>query len=332
MKRSIGAVLVLAVAFAASACGSSRVTSGPLTRVSANSVVQSRVIENGAVRCTATVLTNPVAVGDELGDTRVAFTFRNLSKHTVYFGAGGPEGTAIVRSPDGTTYDPLWEIEHSPGGVYGSTPIQPGATTTAKVSFPAVSWEGPLRITPSCAGTKLLPVRVPVTSPGIPRSSRAAVADVVAATGHLLDHCHPSVPGVPVVGEIVPPSGNLRSFRARCSVSLRREQGFYVAQLLVVNPPDRQGVRILPTYEQVRQPDIWGRNTATIAWKFVVTRSGATPIDDFSGTTAAAHWVWTRPSDAGDGVPLCGPESSGSSEPHSPDVYFLSSRCAPQKK
>ena len=81
-------------------------------------------------------------------------------------------------------------------------------------------------------------------SPGLPASATEAVNDVVAATGHLLDHCRPSTSGVAVVGRIDPPSGDAPPLQARCSIDLQKRRGFYDAQVLVVTPPDLQGVHV----------------------------------------------------------------------------------------
>src|ERR1700740_1243982 len=113
MKRLLAAA-ALGIALVASACASSH------ARVSSSRTVsESAVIEDGTVRCTATVLTTPVEAGYALGTARVGFTLHNLTKRKVQLVAGWQEGSAVVSSPDGTTYDPLWEIEHSPGGIVG---------------------------------------------------------------------------------------------------------------------------------------------------------------------------------------------------------------------
>src|SRR5262249_42712389 len=117
----------VALTLTASACGSSRTNAGPLTRVSSNRVSESTLIEDGTVRCTVTVSTTPIQAGYELGDTRVVFTFHNISDHRVFLQA--QTGSAILKSPDGTTYDPLWEAKHGPSGPVGSLRILRGATT-----------------------------------------------------------------------------------------------------------------------------------------------------------------------------------------------------------
>jgi hypothetical protein len=111
-------------------------------------------------------------------------------------------------------------------------------------------------------------------------------------------------------------------------VTLHPEHGFYVAQLRVVTPTDLHGVRILPTYYEVREPQdqIAHRTTEVIAWEFVVTRRGATPIVYFVGTTAKWHQIWADPGEI-TAHTWCG-GSSGELSPHGrPDFLFLSSDC-----
>jgi hypothetical protein len=111
-------------------------------------------------------------------------------------------------------------------------------------------------------------------------------------------------------------------------VTLRRKRGFYVAQVLVVTPPDLRGVRVLPTYYAAVHPDTPNRNTEDIAWEFVVTRSGATPIANFTGTTATRHRIWA-PVGEDTSNTWCG-GSEGQSNPHPngrPAVGFLTSDC-----
>src|SRR5581483_872065 len=96
-----------------------------------------------------------------------------------------------------------------------------------------VRWRGPLRITPGCGGTALPAMQVGVTAPGPPPAEGKAVADVVAAAGHLLDHCRPARAGVPVQGRIEPPSGDAPPMAATCSVTVRDEGSFLLAQALI---------------------------------------------------------------------------------------------------
>jgi hypothetical protein len=123
---------------------------------------------------------------------------------------------------------------------------------------------------------------VRVTSSGPPTDASAAVADVVAATGGLLDQCRPQTPGVPVEGQIDAPSGSVPPMSAQCSVSIGSEGRFSVAQLFVVTPGGPGLVELWPPYETLWQPGLPAPTLTApyeaIAWQFVVTRDGATPV------------------------------------------------------
>jgi hypothetical protein len=324
MRSVIGAVLLVAVVFAAPACGSSHPTNSP---PSGNPTVSSTgPMLGGTVQCTATLKT-PVQAGHDLG---VVFTFHNVSKHTekVSLAYGGM--WVLVKSPDGTTYDSRVPLEDVPGPYIPPTPIAPGATKTEALRNLRVRWGGPLRITPGCGLSALRPIRVAVASPGLPKSQSAALNEVVSATGHLLDHCRPTAPGVSVVGRIDPPSGNAPPLQARCSVSLRREHGFYVAQVLIVTPPNLHGVRVEEPYEGLSGTNAENRNTEAIAWQFVVTRNGGTSINSAEqDTTVAADrmtpdWTWTGSRWEGPGGSRCGGSGGGSGGVDGPDISFVS--------
>ena len=306
MKLSLGAALLAAIALAASACGTSHPITPPRT------VHSSGFMLDGAVRCTATI-TTPAEAGRGLD---VVFRFHNVSKRTVKVDLVYGGMWILVKSPDGTRYDSRVPFEALSGPDI-PIPIAPGETKTEPLGYLAVHWEGPLRITPGCGLTTLRPVRVVVTSPGVPVSDSAAVRDIVAASGHLLDHCRPRTPGVSVVGQIYPPSGNAPPMDARCSVSLRREQGFDVAQVLILTPPNLQGVHVDRTYEALTGINRRNSNTEAIGWRFVVTRNGATPVDSVeadtsrSGPGMAPHWNWTGSKWEGPGGSHCGDVESG---------------------
>ena len=324
MKLSLGAALLTAAVLAASACGSGRPTGSPPT--SGSTVSSSRLILGGTVRCTAT-LTTPVQAGHELG---IVFRFHNVSERTVKVQLGYGGMWVVVTSPNGTTYDTRIPLENEPGPYISPTPIAPGATETRRVPYLRVRWEGPLRITPGCGLTALRTVRVVVTSPGLTASESAALQDVVVATGHLLNHCRPRTAGVPVVGRIDPPSGNWPPLQARCSISLRRELGFYLAQVLVLTPPNLRGVPVDPTYEALTTPNVRNRNTQVIAWQFVVTRQGATSVYSAenetgrSGGGRAPDWTWSSSGPRRSGDSQCGFSGGGFGGLDGPDVYFLS--------
>src|SRR5947209_7410720 len=174
MKVSLGAVLLAALVLVV-ACGSSRTASGPPTN--GRTVSSTGLMLDGTVRCTATV-TTPAQAGHELG---ITFTFHNVSKRTAKVDLAYGGMWVLVTSPDGTAYDTRVLFENVSGYI-PPTPIAPGETKTAPLRFVRVRWEGPLRVRPGCGLSVLHPVRVTVTSPGLPASENAALNKVVAAT------------------------------------------------------------------------------------------------------------------------------------------------------
>lgn len=257
MKHALGAGL-LVVALAASACAS---TGRAPTSTNAG---PSALIFNGRIRCSASIGA-PAKVGHAL---RVRFRFRNISADPVVvdFVHEGPSLT--IKDSDGKTYE-----TPTAGGGYGPIPtkIAPGETAVRTVPGLRVVWSGPLQITPGCNKAKLPAVRVPVAATAAPASGRAAVAAVVAASGHLLDKCRPEVPGIAVDGILEVRHRDSATTPARCSVRLTRERGFYRAQELVVTPSSLR-VRM-----QDGEPS-WRRRNAyaqVLARDFVVTRDRA---------------------------------------------------------
>jgi hypothetical protein len=316
MKLAVGAAALAAIALAASACGSATST-----------VTSTGLMLDGTVQCTAT-LPASVEAGHELD---AAFRFHNVSKRTVKVDLLYGGMWLLVRSPDGTTYDTRIPWEHSTPPPR-PTSIAPGETETETLrDLGRVRWEGPLRITPGCGLSALRPVRVTVTSPGLPASETAAVKEVVAASGHLLDHCRPRTSGVSVVGRIDPPSGTWPPMQARCSISLRRERDFYSAQVLVLTPPDLRGARVDPTYDAItRSGDVRNANTQVLAWEFVVTRDGATSVYSAENETSrpgggrSPDWIWSSPGPQRSGDSQCGFSGGGFGALDGPDVYFVS--------
>jgi hypothetical protein len=134
----------------------------------------------------------------------------------------------------------------------------------------------------------------------------AAVSEVVGASGHLLDHCRPQTPGIPVYGQIYPPSGDAPPLSAQCSVSLESEGRFWMAQVLVLTPPGLPGVVVQQPYELLAPPYYpFSAPPATpppweaIAWQFVVTRDGARSVaaamadgSNGSPTQMEPSWTW----------------------------------------
>lgn len=324
MKLVLGAAVLAAIALAASACGSSHPTSG---LPPSGTVSSSRLILGGAVRCTATV-TTPVQVGDKLG---VSIRFENVSTRTVDVHPGYGGIWVVVTSPDGTSYDTRVPWENASGPPPAPIPLRPGASATRQLRPELrVRWEGPLSVTPGCEMSAAPPVRVAVTSPGPAESATAAVRAVVAAAGHLLDNCRPSEPGIAVVGRIDAPSGDAPPMQARCSVDLRRQSGFYDAQVLVLTPPDLPGVHVQRPYETLSGTSVRNENTQALAWEFVVTGQGATSVDSASYETTRPRdamtpdWLWgsSGPTKAGD--VRCGGSGVTSGNGNGPAVWFVS--------
>jgi hypothetical protein len=333
MNRFAGSAVIVPTAFALAACASGhRIDTPPpattprAQQTAATHASSSRLILHRQIRCTATV-TTPAQAGRALD---VSFAFHNLSRRTVNVALGYGGYWLIVKSSDGTTYDTRVPLEHEFGPFIAPTPIKPGETETRTLSYLRVRWSGPLRITPGCGTSELPALRVAVTSPGLPASDRAAVAEVVAATGHLLDRCRPQRAGVPVVGRIDPPSGDAPPMRARCSIGLRRERGFLVAQVLIVTPPGLRGVHVREPYEGLVGPHTRSRNTEAIAWQFVVTRNGASSVYSAeidttrSGTRMAPDWTWTGSKWQGPGGSRCGGSGEGFGGIDGPDIEFVS--------
>jgi len=189
-----------------------------------------------------------------------------------------------LKAADGTTYNTGALFEAFPG-IPPPIPrkLRSGATMHLGPVDVPVRWRGPLQITPDCLGTALPVLRVGVAAPW-PRPNESAVAgEVVTAAGHLLDHCSPQTPGVPVYGQIDPPSGDAPPMSAACSLSVSSEGTFLVAQVLVLIPPGLPGVQVFQPYET-----LWPIDRAValpakppyeaIAWEFVVTRDRAIPV------------------------------------------------------
>lgn len=280
------------------------------------------------VRCTATV-TTPVAAGHAL---QVVFRVTNLAHHSVNVQLGYGSLWLVLKSPDGTTYDTRVPLRAYLGPYVAPTAIPAGVTKKVPYVYLRARWSGPLQITPGCENTALAPVGVKVTSPGAPASGQAAVAAVVAATGHLLDNCRPIAPGVPVTGWIKAPDHSAPPMHARCSVSLERKRGFDMAQAVIVTPPSLRGVHVSEPYEGLTEARSDGRSTEVVAWQFVVTRAGATSVNSSEIETLksgsgkmAPDWDWTS---AGHGPrpggSRCGGSGSGGGGFAGPLVEFVS--------
>jgi hypothetical protein len=319
MKPLIGTALLIASLLALSACAGGRhATTHPSshsdgstriqgTVVTARSTSSSRLILHRRVRCTATVSPSVLA-GSSLGLT---FAVRNVSNHPVKVVLANGGLWLVVRAADGTQYDTRIPLENESGGIPFPTTIRPG--TTKKVAFIGkylhVRWRGPLRITPGCEKTALPALPVGVTSPGRPAES-TGVADVVAASGHLLDRCRPERAGVAVHGQIDPPSGNAPPMRATCLVRIKREGRFLVAQALIASRLGVGELHVAQPYEELAVHH--ASPFAAIAWEFVVTKDGATPVaaSEAAATRAAnrmaPQWDWTGSRWQEPGASRCG--------------------------
>jgi len=325
MKLVLAAALLATVALAASACGSGH-------RADSGTVTSSRFILGGTVRCTAT-LPSSVQIGHELG---VTVSFRNVTSHAVHVQPAYGGIWVLVKSPDGTTYDTRVPLENSLGPPPRPIALRPGAVATSHLlQVLRVRWQGPLRVTPGCDVSAAPSIRVTVTSPGPPASTTAAFDDVVAATGHLFDHCRPTGPGASVVGRIDAPRRSAPPMRARCSITVRHERSFDLAQALVITPPSLRGIRVNEPYEALPWFPGAGNttiNAEAIAWQFVVTRDGATSVDSTSVESAKAgsglmapDWQWTSSGWTGrPGGSRCGHTGGGGGGYVGPYVEFVS--------
>jgi hypothetical protein len=296
-------------------------------QISAETVNSSRLILGGRIRCTATV-SRSVQAGSPLG---VTFAVTNVSSHTVKVLLADGGLWLVVKASDGTTFDTRVPLRNELGGIAFPTPIRAGATRKDPLigKYLPERWRGPLRVTPGCGTTALPSLTVAVKAPGPPPDEHKAVADVVAASGHLLDRCRPKQAGVAVRGQIYPPSGNTPPMSATCSVSLQRDGRFLVAQALIVSPPGLGYAHVDQPYEDLSVHHAVPYEA--IAWEFVVTKHGATPV-------AAAEADATKPANRmapdvswtsagvrrlGSGSSRCG-GSGGSWGGTGPTVEFIS--------
>jgi hypothetical protein len=314
MKKLAGAIVLGAIALTAATSHAAGRPDAPTT------VHSSALVLHGRVRCTATVAT-PARVGRAL---QIAFRFHNLSRRTAVV-----DGTwLVIKASDGTTYDTRVPLENEKGPIGFGITVAPGATVKRAITNLRVRWSGPLQITPGCGTAELPALHVPVAWTAAPPSGRAAVAAVVAASGHLLDHCRPRIPGVAVDGVLRAPGNAAPPMRARCSVSLTREDGFDVAQELIVTPPGMK-VRLEEPYEGLKSGRQRG-NTEAVAWQFVVTRKRALSVYSAeietmrSAKHSAQDWVWTRKGPSLGGSGICSGSGEGWGGVSGPDISWVS--------
>lgn len=329
--KALGAVVV-AVALGLSAwMGSQRANAGLIWTQTQKS---SLLLQGGRVRCNASVAPQ-VQVGHAV---RVKFTLHNLSKHSVTVSSGTFSTELLLKAADGTTYDTSKPYQALPG-IPPPVPrkLRAGATWHLRTASVPVRWRGPLLLTPECLGKALPVLRVVVTAPMLRPDENTAVGEVVAAAGHLLDHCRPHIPGVAVDGQIDAPSGNAPPMDAQCSISLSWDGNFLVAQALVLTPPGLPGVQVYQPYETLWPitqllPLASTPPYEAIAWQFVVTRAGAIPVaaSSLAATNSSGHsapsFYWD-----GTGWKLRGESSCGGTGfawgGTGPDIEFVSA-CA----
>lgn len=316
MKRLLAAAALLALALTG-------VASGGHARA-AGTVSSTRLVKGGHIRITATIAT-PAQVGHRL---EITYRVTNISRVTRKIRLGFALWY-VVHAQDGTTYDTRIPLRGAFLPYVPPTKLRPGQTVTRNGDDVRVRWDGPLRVTPGWGNERLPTVRVGVKISRAP-SRRTAIADVLASTGHLLDHCAPARAGVPVIGRINGPKHSAPPLHARCSIRLHREPGFFRAQVLLVSPPSLRGVHVTSPYEQLGylKP---GQNATAVGWLFVVTRSGAISVDSTSidatksRNRMAPDWQWTTSGYQGrPGGARCGHTGGGGGGSIGPLIEFVS--------
>ncbi|MDX6480766.1 MAG: hypothetical protein QOG85_1276 [Gaiellaceae bacterium] len=294
-----GLLAVAVLVLTASACASGHPTTTRTTesvQAAVTSVSSSRLVLGGNVRITATVPAT-VEVGRPL---TVEVAVRNVSKTPRKIQLSYGLLWAAVRSPDGTTWDSRKAFPRGFGGPFvPETTLRPGATVTTGVWMGRSHWSGPLELTAGWGETALPALRVGVTVPSGPLpSDRTTIDDVVSHAGGLLDHCRPEESGVAVTGVIVAPKHSAPPMPARCSIAVRHEHGFNLAQVLVASPPTYDRVHVTPPYQWITGSRLEG-NASASAWLFVVTSVGTTSVDSYSMESTkparggAPQWQWT---------------------------------------
>jgi hypothetical protein len=323
---SVGLLVALAVGLFAWA-GSQRANAGAM-QSSATILRSSALMLQRRVRCTATVESD-VQAGQ---DVSVKFTLHNRSKRSAQVFAAP---WLVVEAADGTTYDTRVPLRDLPGPPRsGTATIRPGVTKSIGRVEVAVRWKGPLRITAGCGRRALPPLHVAVLSPGPLPDGSTAVSEVVAAAGHMLDHCRPQTPGVPVDGRLDAPAGaTAPPMTAQCSVSLTPEGSFWDAQVLVLIPPGLQGVTIQQPYEFFGPPIAFESAPPpfeAIAWEDAVTSEGAVSVaatladavDSSPTGQMAPSYTWNGTAWVLTGTALCG--FHGGAWGPDPTVEFIS--------
>lgn len=104
---------------------------------------------------------------------------------------------------------------------------------------------------------------------------------------------------------------------AQCSLSISQDRTFWVAQVLVLVPPDLSGVQVFQPYELLWPLGSFVGLTSSppyeaIAWEFVVTRDKAIPVaaSSLAATNSSSQTApvfdWHRSGWRQDGAVSCG--------------------------
>jgi len=226
------------------------------------------------VRCTASV-PSVVQPGQPLG---LAITLENVSdtpRQDVPF--SGTSFPYRVTDGAGVTWNTEDFMGHSWPGTIEQKPFAPGDSKQADLEPLAVQFPGPLTAKPTCLGQQMPPLHVDVADPGATPTPQQAVARAVAASSGLFDGCAPGTTGS-VVGTVSPPGDLTHSMDVRCEALVSNEQGFTVVTLVMGTPSSDP----LPTVPAglLSRIDVGhgAANWEALAWRFVVTPTGAFPV------------------------------------------------------
>lgn len=265
-------------------------------------ISSSALVQEGTLRCTATLPATLVAGRD----TGMRFTLTNVTDQPVKASFEDGRLGFVLAAADGTAYDSRFLLQHAFGTPFVfPTKIAPHTSVQRGGDDVLVRWGGPLALTPECLGTALPPLHVGVRANGAAPSQAAAIDRVVSASAGLLDACRPLQSGVPVRGQIDPPTGSSPSMQATCSITIKPQGGFSSAQVLIVSPPSLSGVSVKPPYDGFYVTGFGPRTTAeVVTWDFVVTQKGAIPVYSY----LRAQWPQGSQNRPGPGAKLGGVE------------------------
>lgn len=271
-------------------------------------------VRQGTLLCTATA----PGVVDPGGSLGIAFTVTNVSDHTREIPGSGV-ASYVVSDADGVVFDPARQIPHSSPFI-PPTEIAPGETWESGTDQSLVSWAGPLTITPTCLRTVLPALTLDVAVPGQTPAVTEAIRRGAETNGGLLGMCMPVDDGLPTLGTIRPPTpADVPDMSASCSATVTLRDGFAVVRMLIVTPPEYQGVVYVadrPYYYFISIPDD-GRAIEVIVWDVVVTADRASVVGGRTvartepGHGMSMDWIWTGTGWQGpDGGGSCGSQTS----------------------